>query len=102
MRPQIRHSHRTFADFLASMPLMNVEVERCDGQAMKLPIVPLGETCDWDSMPCTSELLNGVETRPKRLIEMNGKDELMVQQSKNKSFLISSFDTPSKADKAKK
>jgi hypothetical protein len=53
-------------------------------------------------MPCTSELLNGVETRSKRLIEMNGEDELMVQQSKNKSLLISSFDTPSKADGAKK
>ena len=38
----------------------------------------------------------------KRLIEMNGEDELMGQQSKNKSLLISSFDTPSKADRAKK
>jgi hypothetical protein len=53
-------------------------------------------------MPCTSELLNGVETWSKRLIEMNGEDELMVQQSKNKSLLISSFGTPSKADRAKK
>lgn len=52
-----------------------------------------GETGDLDSMPCASELLHGVETRSKRLIEMNGEDELMIQQSKNKSLLISSFDT---------
>ena len=61
---------------MASTLLVNVEVERCDGEAMQLPIVPLGETGDWDSMPCTSELLNGVETWSKRLIEMNGEDEL--------------------------
>jgi hypothetical protein len=60
------------------MLLTNVEVERCDGQAVKLPVVLLGETSDLDSMPRTSELLNGVETRSKWPIEMNGEDELMV------------------------
>jgi hypothetical protein len=44
---------------------MNVEVERCDGQAMQLPVVPLGETGDLDSMPCTTDLLNGREDTVK-------------------------------------
>jgi hypothetical protein len=60
------------------MLLTNVEVERCDGQAVQLSVVLLGETGDLDSMPHTSELLNGAGTGSKWLIEMNGEDELMV------------------------
>jgi hypothetical protein len=43
-----------------------------------------GGNGDSDSVPPASELLHGVETLSKRLIELNGEDEWMVQQSKEK------------------
>lgn len=39
--PYAQIRHRTSAGFLTGRPLVNVEVERCDGQAMQLPIATL-------------------------------------------------------------
>jgi hypothetical protein len=44
---------------------------------------------------------HGVGKRSERVIVMNDEDELMAQQSKNESLLISSFDTSRNADKAR-
>ena len=46
--------------------------------------IPTRGSGDSDSVPPASELLHGLETLSRRLIELNGEDGWMVQQSEGK------------------
>ena len=80
---------KDIADFLTTMLLLEVTVERGYGQVMPLSSIPGGfEIPDYMS---ASETARGMEILSKRLIERGGEGELMKQQSKNKSLLIAAL-----------